>query len=179
MAKESYYGLALGLAAIAVGVLQQMLKVMPPLLGWGVVCASGIGAIILVILGARKGKSQESQSITAQQTKTSNKAKARVLHNEIMDTLAEMADKEDKLPVNEDWMQNPEVKVILDMLQAKLNDFGYLVNNRDYDRWAEVMMHYYSRLLSSRYREHDSEFSEWGRARINSKLRAFVKRVKE
>jgi hypothetical protein len=61
MSKEVYFGLAVGLLAIAVGVLQGMYPVISPIIGWLIVAALGIAAFVLCAIGIRKEESERSE----------------------------------------------------------------------------------------------------------------------
>lgn len=56
MSKESYYALALGVAAIIGVVLQMMYSAIPLWIGWTIIATLGAGAISLVVRGRRKGE---------------------------------------------------------------------------------------------------------------------------
>ena len=109
----------------------------------------------------------------------SRKDQAKDLHKEIMRLDSSLERKKDELSKDEDWKQNPEIRDLLDKLQQELSELGYLVNNRDYDRWAEAMMSLHSRKLEFHMKERESYYDEWGRARINAKLRDYIKKVKD
>lgn len=110
--------------------------------------------------------------------KTGKREQARNLHNKIVELDLSLEKKKSELSKDGDWQQNPDIRDILDKLQTELNNLGYLVNSYDYDRWAEAMMSLHSKKFHFHIKDNDV-LSEWGRARINAKLRAFIKKVKE
>jgi len=54
MSKEGYSSLALALATIAVGVLQEMYPLIPYAIGWSIIAVLGTGALVLCVMGIRK-----------------------------------------------------------------------------------------------------------------------------
>ncbi|MFC2003400.1 hypothetical protein ACFLV4_05605 [Chloroflexota bacterium] len=61
MSRESYFALALGVAAIIGVVLQMMYPVIPLCVGWVIISILAVGAISLVVRGIIKGKKRESK----------------------------------------------------------------------------------------------------------------------
>lgn len=123
------------------------------------------------------------QWVHALRTRQAHKAQAHKIHIEIIDLYSLLENKKDELAKNQDWskqhwQENPEVRGILDKLQIQFNELGYLVNNYEYDRWVEAMMDLNSKELHFHMKGHDSAYDEWGRARINAKLRTFIRKVK-
>ena len=64
MSKESYFGLALGFGAIIWAVVQGMYPLISPNVGWPIVGALGILAVVFLIIGIRKKESQISLVLT-------------------------------------------------------------------------------------------------------------------
>ena len=192
--------LVLGIGAIIVVVIQLMYPTIPKYIGWpiiGVLFVTStiligpkyfgvwqwpiIGLIILVTISLfiyfwRKRNVAAKSDI--QQIKNTTKSHPRreraiEIHNQIMGLETRLWETRDKLPDTEDSLKNPEVKHIMDELQAKMNELGHLVNNSDYDRFAEVLMGMYSKDLEFNISMHDNT-GMWGRARINSKFPWYI-----
>jgi hypothetical protein len=163
-------GIPIGLAAVALSIWQ---------LGW-VGWPLGLAIILTVLVMWRVliNRGIFQKDIEKEKGKNIKKEQARKLHSTIMELLSQLEVSENKLSENENWQQNQQIRNILDDLQKGLNNLGYLVNNYDYDRWVEYMMHTYSSQIHFHMKEHDSDYSEWGRARINAKFRYFINKIK-
>ncbi len=109
--------------------------------------------------------------------KSEKKEQARQIHNRIIELDNQLENTKAKLSTGKNWQQDPEVRNILDKLQMELNNLGYLINNRNYDRWAEALMRLYSHELEFHKRA-NGLMDKWGNARINAKLRDFINKVK-
>ena len=157
------YGVPVGLLAVALSIWQ---------LGW-VGWPLWLGVVLLSLVAyrlfARHGLLEKQGH--------ANKETAQALHNRIMELDALLEKTKRGLSKDEEWQQNPEIRNTLDKLQTDLNNLGYLVNSSDFDRWAEAMMSLHSKELHFHITDNDM-WSEWGRARINAKLRKFVNKVK-
>lgn len=66
MDRKVYYGIAIELFAIALGVVQHMIGVIPPLLGLLVIVGCAIAGIVLVIQGKQEGNAKQKQEVDRQ-----------------------------------------------------------------------------------------------------------------
>lgn len=107
-----------------------------------------------------------------------NKGQGQILHREIIALFNDLGNIKDKQSKDIKWQDIPEVRVIMDSLQIKFNDLGYLVKKEKYDKWVEAIMQMSASELMYHYNEHNP-MNEWGRAVINRKLRAFVHSIRD
>jgi hypothetical protein len=161
------WGIPIALIAIVLSVWQ---------LGWGVwplLFMLVLTGLLIWRIIAQRGLLEKDK----EKLKIAKKERAYTLHKRIMELDSELEGEKDKLTSKEKWKENSNVRRILDELQITLNDLGYLVNSRDYDRWVEAIMSLHSKKLEFHYKEHEAPLDEWSRARINAKLRDFIKKV--
>jgi membrane protein implicated in regulation of membrane protease activity len=144
--------------------------------GWPLALAIILIALVVWRIFSHRGLFEKDKE--KERKRIEKREQAQKIHNKIMDLFLQLEKEEDNLPKDEDWQHNLDIRSILDELQIELNNLGYLINNSDYDRWVEDMMSVYSKKLRFHIKNHDSEFSEWGRARINAKFRAFINKIK-
>lgn len=158
------WGIPIGLAAVGLSVWQL------GWVGWPLWLGIALAGLVVWRIFLHRG--------IFEKVKTGDREQARNIQSKIMELDISLENKKSELSNDGDWQQNPDIRGILDKLQAELNNLGYLVNRSDFDRWAEAMMTVISKKLRFHLTKHD-ELDEWGRARINAKLREFVRKVRE
>jgi hypothetical protein len=138
-----------------------------------------ISIIRLIAYSLRKSEIKENASFNniSEIHKQTKKEQAKNLHNEIIDLERKLWETRDNLPKEVDVLKNPDIKQILDDLQNKMNALGYLINKREYNLWVESLMEMYSRDLEYSFDMHGGT-GMWGRARINTKFREFINKIK-
>ena len=67
MHSKVYYGIAIELFAVALGVVQQMIGLIPPILGWPVIIGCVIAGIVLIIQGKEEGNGKQRQELDRQE----------------------------------------------------------------------------------------------------------------
>ncbi|MBN1161653.1 MAG: hypothetical protein JXA17_06890 [Dehalococcoidales bacterium] len=195
------------IAAIIIVVIQQMYPTIPKYIGWPIVvalliaavafaspshidlvweiviiiCLLIIGCMMFVFFWKRRKLGQPKTDVTTPLSVARShihKEKAQVIHKIIMKLFILLEKTKEGLSPQENWQQHPKITDIIDKLQIELNNLGYLVHNTEYDRWAEAVMVHQSKMLKFHTIDRD-DYSEWGRARINAKLRVFINKIKD
>lgn len=163
-------GVPIGLAAVALSVWQLGLG------GWPLWL--GIALLVLVIwrLVTHRGLFEKDKEKEAH--RNSKLFQAQKIQDEIMSLLSQLDKEESKLSETGKWKDEPIIKDILSKLQSNLNKLGYIIKNTQFDRWAEQMMQMYSQMMAFHVKDSDSLYDEWGWARINSKFRYFINKIK-
>ena len=171
MSRDRWWALSFLVASVVLAVLQELYPVIPPQVGWPIVGFGGVGAIAMFVRGAL-----HKDNVVAQVA--SRKAEAQAIHQRIIVLDLDIEKAASRLTDNVEWREDPTIREALDKLQTELNSLGYLVNKSEYDQWAEDFMLNRAKELEFHQRVSDSEMNEWGRARVNTILRGYVRRVR-
>ena len=125
MSSEIRYGIAIELFALAMGLVQQMTEVMPPVIGWPVVIVFVIIGIVLIIHGrrgnnVRQGKETDSLEAIANEPQAGSldtvtrqdrlliqgMAVSMITTHGHMDLIGLLADRASGIPLNELMTRN-------------------------------------------------------------------------
>lgn len=187
--------------AIVIVVIQQMYPTIPKYIGWPIIAIFLIASVMFIspthisviweicivvglVLGATaislfywKNRGNSPRRTDAIIQSYPHKAEAYAIHKKIIELTTKLWETKDKFSNDEDLQKNPEIQHIMDELQIEINNLGHLINKREFDIWAEDLMRVYSKFLRFHMPVHD-EWGEWGRARINTKFRYYINKVK-
>jgi hypothetical protein len=69
---------------------------------------------------------------------------AQAHHQNIMNIFNQIEITKKRLPCTNNWLRDPELSCLFNKLRIELNDLGYLINKRAYDKLSESIMLYHS-----------------------------------
>lgn len=138
--------------------------------------ATAVSVVVAVVYIFRGKHEAAPTSIGA--PVSSRRAQAQIMHQKIIELDDELEQIIEQKTSSDDWRHDPSISGTIEKLQVAFNNLGYLVNSREYDRFVENYMLLKSKRLQYHQKSADSAFNDWGRARINAKLRDFVYKIK-
>lgn len=173
MSKDSYYGFSLGLVAIAIGVLQGMYTIMPPLLGWTLVGAASIGSVVMLVLGIRRKADVQYKTDV-----NSNKAKAEAIHTTLIGLEKSLWLARDNVPAGINPLDNMEVRNIFSNIQTETNNLAALINNKEFDVLIEAYLTLCAKWLKFRMNPYDGATLKLIN-RAHRRTRAYINKIKQ
>jgi len=163
-------GIAIELLAFSGGIWQTMVGAIPPQIGWPIIVLSASVGLYLIITGFRRKADVEKQQ--------KNKAEAIKIYNNLVKIEKEFWTALDKVPDNENALENAEVKDALFKLQVTTNKLATLVNKREFDEFIEAMLSLYTKYAEFHFDQFNHNVTKLTN-REHRKIRMYIRGIND